>query len=101
MQDVGKESAMLVLSRRVGEKIQIGDDVTIVINRISGNRITLGIDAPRNMRIVRGELERFEDGIEPEPAKERAKPARNGKHAKPVAVPLGDETSSFVPRRAK
>ncbi len=47
---------MLVLSRKVGEKIMVGDNITIVVNRVSGNRISLGIDAPANVRIVRGEL---------------------------------------------
>jgi carbon storage regulator CsrA len=53
---------MLVLSRREGERLVIGDDVTITVNRISGNRITLGIDAPREVRIVRGELELEQSG---------------------------------------
>lgn len=47
---------MLVLSRKIGDKILIGDTITIVVNRISGNRIALAIDAPADMRIVRGEL---------------------------------------------
>ena len=48
---------MLVLSRKEGERLVIGDNVVITVNRISGNRITLGIEAPRDVRIVRGELE--------------------------------------------
>ena len=54
----GKEgdSTMLVLSRKVGEKIVVDDNVTIVINRISGQRVSIGIVAPRGMRIVRSEL---------------------------------------------
>ncbi|HEY5313606.1 MAG TPA: carbon storage regulator [Pirellulales bacterium] len=47
---------MLVLSRKVGEKIVVDDNVTIVINRISGQRVSIGIVAPRGMRIVRSEL---------------------------------------------
>ncbi len=50
---------MLVLSRKVGEKIQIGENVVLVINRISGNRVSIGIEAPDDMRIVRGELDDF------------------------------------------
>ncbi len=49
---------MLVLSRKVGEKIVVGENITIVVNRVSGNRISLGIDAPADVRIVRGELAR-------------------------------------------
>ena len=48
---------MLVLSRKEGERLVIGDNVVVTVNRISGNRITLGIEAPRDVRIVRGELE--------------------------------------------
>ena len=47
---------MLVLSRKVGEQIVIGDNITIVVNRVTGNRISLGIEAPAHVRIVRGEL---------------------------------------------
>lgn len=47
---------MLVLSRKVGEKIVLGDNVTIVINRIAGHRVSIGIIAPRDMRVVRSEL---------------------------------------------
>jgi carbon storage regulator len=49
---------MLVLSRKPGEKLMIGDDVVLTINRISGNRVAIGIEAPRDVRIVRGELEK-------------------------------------------
>lgn len=49
---------MLVLSRKAGEKLIIGDDVVLTINRISGNRVAIGIEAPRNVRIVRGELQK-------------------------------------------
>jgi len=47
---------MLVLSRKVGEKLVIGDNITVVVSRVAGNRVTLGIEAPSDVRIVRGEL---------------------------------------------
>ena len=47
---------MLVLSRKVGERIQIGENITIVVNRVVGNRVTIGIEAPSDVRIVRSEL---------------------------------------------
>jgi carbon storage regulator len=50
-------SIMLVLSRKEGEKIIIGDGVVLTINRIAGNRVAIGIEAPREVRIARGELE--------------------------------------------
>ena len=48
---------MLVLSRKVGERIHVGDDIVLEIRRIAGNRVTLALDAPRSVRILRGELE--------------------------------------------
>lgn len=48
---------MLVLSRKVGQEILIGDNVRITITKVSGNRVTLGVDAPEHIRILRGELE--------------------------------------------
>jgi carbon storage regulator CsrA len=47
---------MLVLSRKVGERIHVGDDIVLEIRRIAGNRVTLALDAPRHVRILRGEL---------------------------------------------
>jgi carbon storage regulator len=47
---------MLVLSRKPGEKILIGDNVTVTIVRIGPNTVRIGIEAPRDMNIVREEL---------------------------------------------
>jgi carbon storage regulator CsrA len=49
---------MLVLSRKVGERIHVGDDIVLEVRRISGNRVTIALEAPRDVRILRGELER-------------------------------------------
>ena len=47
---------MLVLSRKPGEKILIGEDVAVTVVRIGPNTVRIGIDAPRDMNIVRDEL---------------------------------------------
>ena len=47
---------MLVLSRKVGESIQIGEKITLVVTRVIGNRVTFGFEAPSDVRIVRSEL---------------------------------------------
>lgn len=49
--------AMLVLSRKVGERILIGDNVTVTVVRVSGGGVRLGIDAPADMAVVREELQ--------------------------------------------
>ncbi|MGE4004114.1 MAG: carbon storage regulator [Planctomycetaceae bacterium] len=47
---------MLVLTRVEGERILIGHDVTIVVTRVRGGRVAVGISAPCNIPIRRGEL---------------------------------------------
>lgn len=47
---------MLVLSRRVGEIIHIGDDISLMVVRIGSNGVRIGIEAPRGVTIVRKEL---------------------------------------------
>lgn len=54
---------MLVLSRKPGEKILVGDSVTVTVVRIGPNTVRIGIEAPRDMNIVREELA---DRTEPE-----------------------------------
>jgi carbon storage regulator len=58
-----EDELMLVLSRKAGQKIVIGDGITVVVNRISGNRVSVGVEAPPEMHIVRGELQGRE-GVE-------------------------------------
>jgi len=63
---------MLVLSRKTGERIHIGDDIFIEVRRVAGNRVTIAIDAPKSIRILRGELmEKTAETIE-EPVQETA-----------------------------
>lgn len=47
---------MLVLSRKEGESIQIGNNVFVKVLRVQGDRVRLGIDAPRNVSVMRSEL---------------------------------------------
>lgn len=61
---------MLVLSRKPGERILIGDDIAVTVVRIGPNTVRLGIDAPRTMNIVRDELCQPQgDAQSPAPAK--------------------------------
>lgn len=47
---------MLVLSRRVGESVVVGDDVTITVLEVRGDVVRVGIDAPRSVAVHRAEL---------------------------------------------
>lgn len=47
---------MLVLSRKAGESIQIAENISITIADVRGGRVRLSIDAPRSIRVVRGEI---------------------------------------------
>jgi carbon storage regulator len=91
---------MLVLSRKVGEKLVIGNNITIVVNRIAGNRVTIGIDAPDEVRIIRGELKPTIDEFQPaSPAKREPAPAlawTSGGYER-----TEDTAAASVPRLAK
>jgi carbon storage regulator len=49
---------MLVLTRKLGESIFVGNGITIVVSRISASRVSLGITAPRDISIRRNECEK-------------------------------------------
>jgi len=52
---------MLVLSRKVGQELIIGDNIRIVVSRVAGNRVSLGIAAPESVHVVRAELQEIRD----------------------------------------
>ena len=47
---------MLVLSRKQSQQITLGKSITITVLSVQGGRVRLGIDAPRSVRVLRGEL---------------------------------------------
>jgi carbon storage regulator len=62
---------MLILSRKKGETVHIGDDVTVTVLESRGNRVWIGLNAPPHVRILRQEvLER--DDREARDARQRA-----------------------------
>ena len=48
---------MLVLTRKLNERIRIGDDIEITITALTDNRVKIGISAPRDVVVLRGELD--------------------------------------------
>jgi carbon storage regulator len=53
---------MLVLTRKPGEKVVIGNGVTVTVVEVTGNKVRVGIDAPAQVRILRGELAGWQEG---------------------------------------
>ncbi len=60
---------MLVLSRKEGQRIQIGQDTWVIVGKIKGNRVCLGIEAPSAVAIRRSELVPPVDRTPPAPPK--------------------------------
>lgn len=52
---------MLVLSRKRGETILVGDGVVITVQKVKGNHVSLSIKAPKETRILRGEVKDKEE----------------------------------------
>ena len=47
---------MLILSRKVNEKIMIGEDISLSIIEIRGDQVRIGVDAPKNVKVFRQEV---------------------------------------------
>ncbi len=47
---------MLVLTRKLQQQIKIGDQITVTILRVKGSTVRIGVQAPRDVRVIRGEL---------------------------------------------
>lgn len=75
---------MLIFTRHVGQTVMIGDDVTICILGVKGNEVRVGIQAPKEIRVHRGEIyARIKQ--ETEPARAARKPRLRAPAAQPQA----------------
>jgi len=85
---------VLVLSRKPGEKLMIGDNIVITILAINGNRVRVGIEAPKEIPVLRSEVD------------DRSLPKR--RHSPEAAStafderysPVAQEDDFFLPRRS-
>ncbi|TWT75905.1 Carbon storage regulator [Posidoniimonas polymericola] len=78
---------MLVLTRKANEKIRIGDNITITILRTKGKTVRVGIEAPNEVAVLRGELAFEQPEDEPAPQQPAAKAAAPKPAAKPTDAP--------------
>ena len=76
---------MLVLSRRESERIKLGDSIVVTVVKVAGDRVRLGIEAPADVLVLRGELERHaRDAV----AAARLGMPHGGRMPSPAELPL-------------
>jgi carbon storage regulator len=56
IQLTGKERIMLILTRRVGETVMIGNDITVTVLGVKGNQVRVGVNAPKEVAVHREEI---------------------------------------------
>ena len=51
-----EDRQVLILTRRIGETVMIGDEVTVTVLRVKGNQVRLGVNAPKSVSVQREEI---------------------------------------------
>jgi carbon storage regulator CsrA len=89
---------MLVLTRKLQQQIKIGEQITVTILRVKGNTVRVGVQAPRDVRVVRGELPKNEAAE----ATDQQEPAVNaGENAADSAQPVAGAVSASAAEAPK
>jgi carbon storage regulator CsrA len=79
---------VLVLTRKLQQQIKIGDLITVTVLRVKGNTVRIGVEAPREVRVIRGELPKT-----PESA-ESAKDGESAEHVPIVTLTVNTDTGA-------
>lgn len=69
------EAVMLILTRRVGESLMIGDEISVTVLGVKGNQVRLGVNAPKTVSVHREEIYQR---IQQEKAEGRSRPVTAG-----------------------
>ena len=87
---------MLVLTRKLMEKLFIGDDICVTVVRLEGGQVRLGIEAPREVTVVRAELVPDRAGAKPRSATQPASAGRSE-----VRIPPASAHGNGIRRRGR
>jgi carbon storage regulator CsrA len=91
---------MLVLTRKYQEKIRIGNDITITVLRTKGKAVRLGIEAPANVPVIRGELKFEEEPLAAAAADEASVAGATSARRRPDSFAEPAWTTKRLPREA-
>jgi len=87
----------VILTRRVGETVMIGDEVTVTVLRVKGNQVRLGVNAPKSVSVQR------EDDLSSHQARKYRAPAKLNSTCPGLPAPAAAQTSPnpsiFCPAR--
>ncbi len=89
---------MLILTRKIGEMIRIGDDVTVRVLAVRGGQVSLGFTAPNDVRIFREEVLRDE---RPAPIEEAGARTREPMHGERGTAPKAPAKLRATPTAAR
>ena len=88
---------MLVLSRKLQQQIHLGDHITVTILQVSGNTVRIGIDAPREVKVLRGELlAKLAGGASTPPAESTRRPQAQVRQPRAMRVDRARENPTIA-----